>query len=43
MAQIPDTSARGNLGGTTEKGGAFSEYFRNKFRTKQDKTGSGRR
>lgn len=34
MAQILDTSARGNLGGATKKGGVFSEYLCNGFRTK---------
>lgn len=42
MAQIPDTSAVGNLGGATEKGGVFSEYFCNRFRMKPDNTGRGR-
>lgn len=39
MAQIPDMSAGGNLGGTTEKGGAINVSFCNGFRTKPDNTG----
>lgn len=39
MAQILDTSARGNLGGTTKKGGEFSKYFCNGFRAKPDNIG----
>lgn len=43
MAQIPATSAEGNLGGVTTKEGVFSEYFCNEVRTKPDKMGRGYR